>query len=310
MIQILKKRGDSIETVGGIDKDCWVCISSPLAGELDHVSHKLRIPLEFLTDPLDIDERPRIETDDNALLVIVRTPIVDTAPDDVPFSTIPLGIVITNDIIITVSSQDNPVITEFLAGKVKNFNCERRVQFLLQIFSRASLQYLRYLKEINTRYEGVEKLLHSTFNNRELLRLFDIEKSLVYFTTALRANELVMERLRRSSSFKLRPEEEDLLEDIIIDNKQAIEMANIYSNISTGMMNSFASIISNNLNYVIRLLTSVTIILMIPTLIASVYGMNVKLPFQSSPHAFAITITISITLSLVGIAIFWKKRWF
>jgi len=202
------------------------------------------------------------------------------------------------------------VLQNFFKGTVKNFSTNKRNRLILQILSRAATVYLNYLKKINRQTTEIENRLHKSMKNEELINLLDFEKSLVYFSTSLRSNELVMDRLYRSGLLTKFEEDEDFLEDLIIENKQALEMTNIHSNILSSMMDAFASVISNNLNMVMKFLTSVTIILMIPTLIASIYGMNIRLPFARSSHAFAITIGASIMLSLIGVFIFIKRKWF
>jgi magnesium transporter len=266
--------------------------------------------LDFLTDSLDIDERSRIETEHNTTLIVLRVPKFDKDNLGVPFTTLPIGIVLTKDIIITVCLWDINEVLDLFKGKIKNLPTENRRRFILHLFHRTAFFYLKYLKEINKKSNEVETELHRSMKNEELIKLLDIEKSLVFFTTSLRSNELMMERLSKIRTLELNEDDKDLLEDIIVDNKQAIEMANIYSNILSGMMDAFASVISNNLTIVMKFLTSVTIILMLPTLVASIYGMNVELPFQHSSHAFFITIGLSFCLSSVGVLIFLKNRWF
>jgi magnesium transporter len=296
MIKIFKTTGNGFVSIDNIEKDCWVNVSNPGPDELIKISEDLAIPLDFLTDSLDVDERSRIETENNTTLIVLRVPKFDKNNLGVPFTTLPLGIVLTKDIIIK--------------GKTKNLPTENRRRFILHLFHRTAFFYLKYLKEINKKSNEVETELHRSMKNEELIKLLDIEKSLVFFTTSLRSNELMMERLSKVRALELNEDDNDLLDDIIVDNKQAIEMANIYSNILSGMMDAFASVISNNLTIVMKFLTSVTIILMLPTLVASIYGMNVELPFQHTSHAFFITIGLSFCLSSVGVLIFLKNRWF
>lgn len=242
--------------------------------------------------------------------MILRAARYDKDKLDVPFTTLPIGIAITKDIIITICSSDMGEILELYDGKVKNLSTENRNRFILHLLHRSAFFYLKYLKEINKKTNEVETELQKATKNEELIKLLNIEKSLVFFTTSLKSNELMMERLQKIRAFELTDDDKDFLEGLIIDNKQAIEMANVYSNILSGMMDAFASVISNNLNIVMKFLTSVTIILMIPTLIASIYGMNIGLPFQHSSHVFFITIGISFALSSIGVMIFLKNRWF
>jgi magnesium transporter len=212
--------------------------------------------------------------------------------------------------VITVCAKEIENFWDFFNGKPKTFYTESKNRFLLQIFFKSALSYLMFLKEIDKRTDVVERELHKSMKNEQLIKLLNLEKGLVFYTTSLRSNELVMERLDRIKAMKMTEDEKDILDDVIIENKQAIEMANIYSNILSGMMDAFASVISNNLNQVVKLLTSVTIILMIPTLVTSLFSMNVKLPFQESIQAFVTIIVISFILSALGVLIFLKKKWF
>lgn len=310
MIKILKNTENGFIPINEIEKDCWVNISNPGTDELIKLSKDLNIPLDFLTDSLDVDERSRIETENSTTLIVLRIPKFDKDNFEVPFITLPVGIILTKDIVITVCLRDIIEVLDLFNGKIKNISTGSRSRFILHCFHRTAISYLKYLKEINKKSNEVEAELDRSMKNEALIKLLNIEKSLVFFTTSLRSNELMMERLQKIGALELNDDDEDLLEDVIIDNKQAIEMANIYSNILSGMMDAFASVISNNLNIVMKFLTSVTIILMIPTLIASIYGMNVDLPFQHSPHAFFITIGISFTLSIIGVLIFLKNKWF
>jgi len=221
---------------------------------------------------------------------------------------VPIGIIISNGITITICPKQQSVLKTFIDNQVRHTATGHR--FILQILFRATLLFLQHLKQLNNAASVIQKRLEQESHNQQLIKLFNIEKSLVYFTTSLKSNMLMIERLRRLRGFELNEENEDLLEDIVTECKQAIEMANIYSNILSGMMDAFASVINNNVTLVMKLLTSVTIILMIPTFVSSTFGMNVPLPFQNSPHAFLIVTGISLILSLTGVAIFWKRRWF
>ena len=310
MIKIFKNTDNGFISIDDIEKNCWVNVSNPSPDELTRLSEDLTIPLDFLTDSLDVDERSRVETENGTTLIILRVPKFDKNNLGVPFTTLPLGIVLTKDITITICLWDINEVLDLFKGKIKNLPTGNRRRFILHIFHRTAFFYLKYLKEINKKSNEVETELHRSMKNEELIKLLDIEKSLVFFTTSLRSNELMMERLSKIRTLELNEDDKDLLDDIIVDNKQAIEMANIYSNILSGMMDAFASVISNNLTIVMKFLTSVTIILMLPTLVASIYGMNVELPFQHSPHAFFITIGLSFCLSSVGVLIFLKNRWF
>ncbi|MHC1605447.1 MAG: magnesium transporter CorA family protein [Candidatus Methanofastidiosia archaeon] len=310
MIKIYKTIDKKLETIERFEKGCWISVVSPTEEDIVNIGQMLDVPFDFLRDPMDTNERSRTESEGKNTLIILRTPHYDEEEEHVQFTTIPLGIIICEDAILTVTLKKNDIVEKITSGRIKNIYISKKSRFVLQIFYQTALTYLDYLKRINARTNAVEKELHQSMKNEELIKLLNLEKSLVYFATSLKSNELMMERLQRSVFLHLYPEDEDILEDVIIENRQAIEMANIYSNILSGMMDAFASVISNNLNVVMKFLTSVTIILMIPTLIASFYGMNVDLPFQRSTHAFVFTMGISLMLSLTGILFLVRKRWF
>ncbi|MFH1616187.1 MAG: magnesium transporter CorA family protein [Planctomycetota bacterium] len=310
MIEVFKTIENKSRRIDEFQKDSWINVSSPTKAELEKLSRELNIPLDFLTDPLDVDERARSDKEGECIQIILRTPLHDEDNTDIPFVTLPVGIILAGDLIISVCYRENNILNDFINNRIKSFSTANRSRFILQIFLRTALAYLNHLKEINKRTTGVEKELHRAVKNEKLIKLLNLEKSLVFFTTSLGSNEFMMEKLQRTGLVPMSPDDKELLGDIIVENKQAIEMASIYSNILSGMMDAFASVISNNLNVVVKLLTAITIILMIPTLVASIYGMNVELPFQHSPHAFLITSCISLTLSVIGVMVFIKRKWF
>lgn len=310
MIKILRWSENRFILSDKIERHCLINVISPEKDELKKLADELLIPSDFLTDPLDIDERARIETEDGFLLIVLRLPKYQKDLD-IPFTTFPAGIILTkDDTIVIISSFDITDILDMSNSRAKGIADGKRSGVVLHIFLKTALLYLRHLKEINMRTSEIEKELQKSLKNEELIKLLNIEKSLVFFTTSLKSNELMMERLMKTELLKLTPVDRDRLEDVLIDNRQAIEMTNIYSNILSGMMDAFASVISNNLNVVMKILTSMTIILMIPTLTASIYGMNIELPFQHSPHAFYIVTGISFSLSLLCVLIFIKNKWF
>ena len=246
-------------------------------------------------------------------MILVDIPIIEERNDKEWYVTIPMSIIVTDDLIFTVCLEDTPVLSAFMDGRVRNFFTYKKTRFILQILYKNATMYLHYLRVIDKKSEQVEQKLHASTKNQELIELLELEKSLVYFTTSLRSNEVVLEKLLKTESIKHYPEDEELLEDVIIENKQAIEMANIYSGILSGMMDAFASVISNNLNIVMKFLATVTIVMAIPTMIFSAYGMNVNpagMPFADSPYGFLIVILISLVLSLVVALIFSKKDLF
>jgi magnesium transporter len=311
MIQVFKWLENRYIELDKVEKSCWINVVNPERQELEKLSHEISVPFDFLTDPLDIDERARIENEEGVLLIVLRIPDYDENDSEVPFITIPAGIILTKDgSVVTICSSDLTELLELYVGRGKYIVTGNRSVFVLRIFLKTALLYLKFLKEINRRTRDTEKELQKSLKNEELIKLLNIEKSLVFFTTALKSNELMMERLLKTKMLALTPDDEDMLEDVIIENKQAIEMVNIYSNILSGMMDAFASVINNNMNAVMKILTAMTILLMIPTLVTSIYGMNIQLPFQNFRYAIGIVAGISIALSLSAALFFFKKRWF
>jgi len=293
-----------------MDEAFWIHLENPSPEEAEKIIKKYDLPEDFITDLQDADENARLEWDEGALLIVLRVPIYyKHRTASVSFATAPLGIIATGEQLITVSYYDNEVLTQYLDGKHRPFEITQQ-SFLLSINLRTAIYYLKFLKEINRRTTQIENELHQAMRNKELIRLLRMEKSLVFFNTSLKSNEIILERLQRSRWLHNDPDAEDMIDDVIIENKQAIEMANIYSSILSGMMDAFASIISNNLNVVMKFLTSITIILALPTLIASIYGMNVHLPFQETHYAFALVMGMSVLLSIIAVLIFIRKKYF
>lgn len=311
MIQYFKTINGRLVQIEQVEKDCWVNVIAPSSQEIEFLSQKLLIGPDLIIDPLDADESPRVEQHKNCMLIVCRIPLEMGFDEDLPYLTLPLGIILKRDIIVTVSSKQTEITRAFVEQRVRAFNTQYRERMVLQLFLRASILYLRYLKNINNKADEIQLTLHKATRNRELLQLLNFEKSLVYFTTSLKSNELMMMRLQQHSVMSnLKETERELIDDVIIETKQAIEMAKIYSNILGNMMGAHSSIISNNLNITIRFLTSVTIILSIPILIASLYGMNVRVPFADNEHAFWIVIFIALLLSGIGVLFFRKKNLF
>jgi magnesium transporter len=308
-VTIYKTSQNKVHSVPQIEEGCWVNIVKPDKEEVEALSQYFNVPPDFLTASLDIDEIARIETEDGATLIILKTPFFDETNLDVLYFTLPIGIILTGDLIITVCAKESNIIQDFLLNKVRNFSSANRQKFILQLFLRATLLYLQYLKQINNATNVIQKKLEQSSQNKQLIKLLNIEKSLVYFTTSLKSNALMLERMQKLSLLGADPENEDLYDDIVIESKQAIEMADIYSDILSGMMDAFASIISNNLNIVMRALTSIAIIITLPIILASLYGMNVRLPLQDSPYAFLVIILLSLLLILLGLAFFVKNKW-
>lgn len=301
---------NELKSIKEIEKGSWISMINPTEEEIKKVCEATKIKEDFIRYSLDYEEKARIdeEDDDGTTLFIIDVPIIEKEKETENYTTMPLGaIVVRDEYFITVSLKRNIVIDSFEKKRVKAFSTYKKSRFLLQIMYTNASYYLTYLKQINKETEIAESILKNSMKNRELLKLLSLEKSLVYFTTSLKSNELVMEKTLRGKILKLYEEDEDILEDAIIENKQAIEMSKIYSDILNGTMDAYASIISNNLNGVMKFLTSITIILAIPTLIASLWGMNVPVPLQNNPYGFPILAVISVVVTVIAVIIL-KRR--
>jgi magnesium transporter len=311
MLQIYKSIDDGMVTLDQVEDGAWINLANPNPQEILYISDNLNIPVDHIKAALDEEERARIEVDEGCTVVVIDIPLPNmNLPEGGTYYTIPLGIIITDKNIVTVSLEENDVIKDFIERQNKSFYTFKKTRFLLQILYKNSKLYLHYLKNIDKTSDKIESRLHKSLKNKELIQLLELEKSLVYFSTSLKSNEMVLEKILRSTPVKMYPEDTELLEDVIIENKQAIEMANIYSNILTGTMDAYASVISNNLNIVMKFLTSVTIIMALPTMVASFFGMNVAVPFANDPHAFTIIFLMTMFFSVILAFTMVKKQMF
>jgi magnesium transporter len=285
---------------------------SPTMEEVNILKNTFKIDDDFLNDIMDVDERSRMEVDEGKLYLIYRVPVFNR-DNGVPFSTMPLGVMLSDEALIVIGFQHNDVLAEVFAKNIKKqVDYENKIEFLFHIIDYSTITYLKFLKQINSETNKIEQALEKSTKNEELHKLLMMEKCLVYFNTSLRSNEILLSKLRNSRYFKKNEVDEELVEDVIIEIKQAIEMTRVYSDINSGMMDAFASVISNNLNNVMKQLTIVTIILMIPTLVASFFGMNVKLPFgsgQGTPIAFVSILVFSVLLSIGGVMLLHRRKW-
>ncbi|WP_163407699.1 magnesium transporter CorA family protein [Flavobacterium ajazii] len=289
--------------------NCWISIQDPTDSEKKYLLEELQIPEAFYNDIEDIDERPRIEIEDGWTLIIMRVPIKS---DDVklPFQTIPLGVIFREDICVTITFYKTEIIADFvLYSQRKNIGIKDNPDLVLRLLLSSSVWYLKYLKQVNQKIKLAEDNLEKSIKNEELQALLQIEKCLVFFITSLKANDVLFQRIKNLKAHKANYDLE-LLEDVEIELSQAQDTANIYSNILTGMMDAYASVISNNMNNIMKQMTSISIILMIPTLIASLYGMNVPNGLEDSKYGIWILLLISVLLSAFGVFLFKRRRWF
>lgn len=318
MLRIYKtEAGDKLiklKNIKSVSK-AWFNLIDPAGKEIEQVSTMLKVDSDILRNALDADERSRVEFDEGILSAIVNLPLLD---EDGNFDTLPCGLVYSGQNFLTICSRDNRILSSFNKNTAKTFNTKNRTRFMLAILYKTTQFYLRYLAIINRKTEHIEDSLKQTTHNEELFQLMDIQKSLVYFTTALRDNQLMLEKLLRMTKspattklLAFTEDDIDLLEDVIVENKQAIEMVDMHRSILEGMMDGFASIINNNLNQIMKFLAAITIVLSIPTMLGTFWGMNVTVPFAApNPYGFGIVIALSLLATLIVIIFFRKKGMF
>ncbi len=300
--------GNSMERVGEWRPGCWINVSKPNRSDLEYLIRDLGVPESFVSDSSDVDERPRCERDDDWLLTLIRVPTQGT--DDIPYTTVPVGIITNADIVIVLCYYDNPVVSDFIKyNAAKRVAIPNKFALILRLILSSAVWFLKHLKVINTLINRAEDGLERSIRNEDLLQLRNLQKSLVFFNTAIRGNESTLMRIKGlfagSGMLDL-----DMLDDVDIELNQALNTVKVYGDILNGTMDAFASIISNNLNVIMKRMTSVSIVLMLPTFIASLYGMNVSLPIDSAPWAFAAILGLCILLSGIAFVLFRHIKWF
>ena len=305
MMTIYKWENGGLKETSEFASSCWINLVDPTTTELEAVLTHSKVPRDFLTDPLDAGERPRFDYDDNASLIIVHVPRPDEDTEQIsPYRTVPLGIILFGNSVITVCSAATPVTTAFLDQIRRVCPPSDTYRFAFRLLWHAGVLFLRYINEIHSRTAALEDELHESISNEALMKLFQIEKTLVYFTTSLKADTIALARANTARQLTLSEDDRDYLEDAMVEYQQALETATIHANILNGTLDTFASIINNNLNNVMKYLTAATIMLAAPTLIASLYGMNIGLPFQNHAHAFSIVMGFSGLLAIAIGALF------
>jgi magnesium transporter len=309
VLTIYKRSNGSLAPQEDAVAGSWICATAPDDAEQSNL-RALGVPASFIISSLDPDERSRTDRENGAILIIIRVPY-DCGPNtDVRFRTVPLGLVLIGDLIITICGFKVRVLDSLLRSSTRVVSTVKRNRFVLHVLLATAQSYLHDLRQINGAVEDVEVRVGRSLQNAEVLELLAYQKSLVYFTTGLKTNELLMQRLQRSQLFQMYPDDQDLLEDVLTENTQAAEMTAISSNILSQMMNAYSSIIANNLNGVMKFLASATIVLSFPTIVASIYGMNVPLPGQEAPWAFYAVMATAVTISISVAVIFWRRDWF
>jgi len=307
MLTIYKTTEQGLEQLESMANGAWVKAVDPTPAEIQKLVD-WGIDADYINYSLDLDEMPRMERDDEYTFILIRIP--HSQPEsDIPYTTIPLGIMIKGNVIVTICRYEKEMFKVLANGKYRLLKTGKRYRFALYIFLETATRYLAHLREINRMTETIEDQLQKSTRNRELMELLKYQKSLTYFATALRSNEVMMERVQRTQIFNYYEEDQDLLEDVLTENQQAIQMTSINTEILSSMMDAFASIISNNLNSVMKALAALTIILNLPTVVAAFYGMNVALPGESHPLAFLTVIGIAVGLTALATYIFYKRDW-
>jgi len=290
-------------------ENCWVRMVAPTEDEIKHVCSMLQIPETFVRSSLDEEERSRIDEEDGCTLIIVDTPTAEKVGVELEYSTIPFGIIVTSKSVVTVCIKNTALPTQILDGTVKNIKTAKIRRFVLQLLFQNATLFLYYLRRTEKEISNTEKSLRNNMRNKELIRLLHLDKGLVYFSTGLKGDQAVLEKLARMRFISAYPEDAELLEDVIVENRQAVEMCQIYRDILSGTMNGYSSVISNNLNTVMKLLAAVTIILTIPQLVFSLWGINTPVPFEHTAWGFWVVLAIAVVLTGGSFAFAIYKKW-
>lgn len=309
MIKMYNGKDGVLFPANHVEANTWIDLVNPTPEEQQKIIDELQIDPSFIKAALDEEETSHIDIESDQKLIIVDVPIISKEQEEkyILYSTIPIAIILTSQNVITVCSQENSITSDIAKGIVRNVYPNLKTRFLLQILYRIAVIYLRYLKQIDKISNMVEHNLHKSMKNKELLQLMEIEKSLVFFSTSLKANEVTLQKILRGRVVTLYEEDKDLLEDVLIEVTQAIEMCTIYRDILSGTMDAFASVISNNLNIVMKILTSITILMAVPNMVTSFYGMNVDLP-QIFGNSYLFPLLLSVAIIIIAAVILRKKH--
>ena len=299
MIKYYKTVGKITTEIPDYEKGCWISVIEPNNNENNYICDKFDIYKNDFHSALDREERSRLEIEDEYSMILIDVPI-DESDDSIHYTTVPLGIFLMKETIITVCSMNSDIIEDFISSKIRDFDTSKKTRFLFQIFKQNALYYLKYLRQIDKRTSEIEKNIYNSVQNKELIQLLNLEKSLVYFSTSLKSNEIIINKVIRSKYIEKFEDDEDFLEEVIIENKQALEMATIYGDILSRVMDAFSSIISNNQNRVMSILTIATLAMSVMTIISGLFGMNLEgIPFNQHPNGFLIISSLSISISLI-----------
>ena len=293
-----------------LEAGCWVHLQNPTKEEIVGLTDRFKLDPTFLSAALDVEEKARLEHKNGQTLIVVDMPFPDKDGNGYIYSTLPIGIVLVDDVIITVATQKTPIIIDFIEDRILDFSTDNRSRFVLQLLYRNASMFHSCLSQIDKASMTVRHKLEKSLRNQELLYMIKLDTSLILFSNSLKGNQLVLEKMMRLESVKQFPEGKDMLEDVLTENRQAVEMCTIYRDILSGTMDAYASIINNNLSIVMKVLASLTVLLSIPVLFASFWGMNVSVPFSSSPFGFFIVLAMSVITASIAFILLWRKKMF
>lgn len=311
MLKYFKTDNQIIHEEDKLDGGVWVQMVNPNQQEAEEIAEALNVDIDDVKAALDLEERSRIELQDGYTLILVDIPTTEIRHEKQSYTTIPLGIILTQDVIVTICTEDTPVLKNFIMNRVKEFSTKKRLRFVYQILYRTATMYQANLRTIDKRRTEIEERIGEDTEDSDLIGLHELESTLVYFATSLRANGAVLDRLSRYKRLEQYPEDKELLGDVIIENQQAIEMALIYRDIINGTRELMSSVIDNRLNNVMKILTTITIVMAIPNIISGIYGMNVEqqwMPFSDAPYGFLIICGVILISCIVTMIVLWKKK--
>lgn len=300
-----------LHEVTTMDDGVWIMMTNPTMEESQEVAVKYDIDMVDVRAALDEEESSRIELEDGYTLILVDIPTVEIRHDVKNYTTIPLGIILTQQCIITVCTEETSILQHFIERRVREFSTKKKMRFVYQILFRTAAVYQTTLRIIDKKRTEIEERVGENTEDEDLVNLHELESTLVYFATSLRANGVVLERLSRYKRLEQYPEDTELLEDVIVENQQAIEMTSIYRDIINGTRELLSSVINNRLNNVMKYLTSITLVMAIPTIISGLYGMNVNesgMPLAGSPYGFALICIGTLVVCIVILMILKKKK--
>lgn len=311
MVNIYKTDDQLIHEETKIQEGAWIHMVQPTLRESEIIAEELNIDIDDIRAALDDEESSRIELEDGYTLILVDIPTTEIRHEKQSYTTIPLGIILTQDVIVTVCSEDTPVLQNFINGRVREFSTKKKMRFVYQILFRITTIYQVALRVIDKKRKEIEERVSDKTEESDLIDLHELESTLVYFATSLRANSVVLDRLVRYKRLEQYPEDTELLDDVIIENRQAIEMNSIYRDVINGTRELMSSVIDNRLNNVMKYLTSITLVMAIPTIISGIYGMNVAaewMPLANTPHGFTIICVIILLICIVSFMILKRKK--